>query len=787
MRTSSFLLLLVLACTACGANPELTDAGSGGGAGGGTGGAGGGGAGGAGGGCDPTVDLATNPLHCGTCGNTCQFPNGVAACTAGVCGLKSCAAGFRNLDGVAANGCEATCSPLVVAASGSLDFDLPVIQLSGRVTLGGQRAPDGNPRGTLRFELSGSKAVEVPLPATGEATFGVKLFAGHYRVLLVKAGDCRPGVLPCGSQLLRAGPLTASGALDFDVAGGSSSGLIAVTGAVTANGAALAAGPRGAIRFSSDAGVVASSVLPASGTASYSVMLSPGVYDVLVEGDPACPSNAVLPCQRSIRRRALALSASGNLDLDLPIVQVSGAVTVNGQAVAGASTERGRLKLVDVDGEGPSVSLGTTGPAQWTTRVYAGAHDVVVSRAGCSAGPLPCQTRKARSAVPLTAAGVLDLDLKVLDVSGQVLANGQALGPSSRGSSRGTLSLKSEGSGPSVDLGISGAATYQVKLYEGSYELAVDNPADCPFGPLPCGAKAVKTAAFGASGVLDVDVAVVKASGAVTVNGMPMGTSTAPRGTLSFEGPTRVPVPLTAGGAASWNATLYPGTYRIELTNQSSCEAGPVPCQKRVLDAARSLTADGAITWDLPVVDVTGAVTLNGQAVSAPSANVRGELLFREPSAGTVAIPLGTSGAALWRARLYPASYQVLFRNTLDCPASDTQPLPCQGEAEIAPSEPLTASGSKDFNLQSVTLSGLVQVNGSQMGPSATGQSRGVLRFAPFAASPAPRPLSSSGAATYQVRLLPGRYDVGIENVSDCGAAGALPCQKHVLAGCAAP
>ncbi|MEZ4394000.1 MAG: hypothetical protein R3A48_23245 [Polyangiales bacterium] len=52
------------------------------------------------------ADLATSLDDCGRCGNRCAVANGAAACRAGTCGLASCAAPYRDCDGVVANGCE---------------------------------------------------------------------------------------------------------------------------------------------------------------------------------------------------------------------------------------------------------------------------------------------------------------------------------------------------------------------------------------------------------------------------------------------------------------------------------------------------------------------------------------------------------------------------------------------------------------------------------------------------------------------------------------------------------
>jgi hypothetical protein len=56
-------------------------------------------------GCE--VNLSADPAHCGGCGTVCNSTNGTATCTASTCGI-SCGAGFGNCDGNAANGCEVT-------------------------------------------------------------------------------------------------------------------------------------------------------------------------------------------------------------------------------------------------------------------------------------------------------------------------------------------------------------------------------------------------------------------------------------------------------------------------------------------------------------------------------------------------------------------------------------------------------------------------------------------------------------------------------------------------------
>jgi hypothetical protein len=55
------------------------------------------------GGC---VDLAADATHCGGCGTACAATGAVAECRSGACAVGSCAEGLGDCDGAFANGCE---------------------------------------------------------------------------------------------------------------------------------------------------------------------------------------------------------------------------------------------------------------------------------------------------------------------------------------------------------------------------------------------------------------------------------------------------------------------------------------------------------------------------------------------------------------------------------------------------------------------------------------------------------------------------------------------------------
>ena len=58
---------------------------------------------------DEDFNLTSNLKHCGSCNNVCDFPQATGSCVLGTCTLGTCASGYKDLDGLAATGCEYKC------------------------------------------------------------------------------------------------------------------------------------------------------------------------------------------------------------------------------------------------------------------------------------------------------------------------------------------------------------------------------------------------------------------------------------------------------------------------------------------------------------------------------------------------------------------------------------------------------------------------------------------------------------------------------------------------------
>ena len=98
---------------------------------------------------DEGFDLSTDVMHCGVCGRACTFPHAVGACVAGTCGIASCEAGYRDVDGDPATGCEYPCTPAAMTdtcngtdddCDGAVDEDDPMVGSTCGSTTGACRA-----------------------------------------------------------------------------------------------------------------------------------------------------------------------------------------------------------------------------------------------------------------------------------------------------------------------------------------------------------------------------------------------------------------------------------------------------------------------------------------------------------------------------------------------------------------------------------------------------------------------------------------------------------------------
>lgn len=472
--------------------------------------------------------------------------------------------------------------------SGSLDFDVKTVQVSGKLTKNGAIVPDGSYRGSLVFESKQGGNRSMPsFKDNGEATYQGEIFAGTYDVRYQNSGSCSDrSSLPCQSIVIQEGVnLTVSGALDFNVK------TVNLSGRLTKNGAMVPEGAnRGYLSFELKQGSARTMTsFKDMGEATYQGEVFVGTYDVVYRNGYYCSAGGVLPCGNLRLKSGLAVTVSGALDFDVKTVQVSGKLTKNGVAVP-SGTNRGYLRFEQSDGNSISMqAFKDTGDATYQGEVFAGTYDVVFEPSYyCnSSSPLPCQRLRLRKAVPLTTSGSLDVDGKTVNVSGKLTKNSQSVPD---GTNRGSLSFAHKDGGVVSMLSFKdmGDATYQGELWAGNYDVSYLPSYYCgTSSPLPCQSAQLRTdVPLTVSGALDFDAKTVNVSGKLTKNGAAIADSTY-RGSLTFtekSGSSRTMPSFKDTGEATYQGDLFAGSYSIFYNPSYNCSmTSPLPCQTTLL------------------------------------------------------------------------------------------------------------------------------------------------------------------------------------------------------------
>ncbi len=371
------------------------------------------------------------------------------------------------------------------------------------------------------------------------------------------------------------------------------------------------------------------------------------------------------------------LRASGVLDFELETVNVGGEVTVDGKVMPSSGMpgyERAYLRFQDrKTGSNHDVALGESGPADYASTLFTGDYKVyLVPNSHPYQDVLPESLHILNHDVSLREAGVLDFDIKTVDISGEVRLNAETM-PSSTTPQYERAHIRFvdrvSGGTSSVSLGGSGAGAYAITLFEGVYDIYFIPNGHNFQDVLPASSLLLKEdVSLSQSGVFDFDLETVDVSGEVTLRGAAMPASSTPsyeRAHISFTDRVSggsLSVTLDGSGEATYAATLFKGRYDIRLVPNGPSFQDVLPASMLLLAEDTSLMRSGVLDFDLETVDVAGEVTLDGAMLptsSTPSYE-RAHLYFTDrASGGLVSIPLGGSGTATYEATLFAGDYEV--------------------------------------------------------------------------------------------------------------------------------
>lgn len=211
-------------------------------------------------------------------------------------------------------------------------------------------------------------------------------------------------------------------------------------------------------------------------------------------------------------------------------------------------------------------------------------------------------------------------------------------------------------------------------------------------------------------------------------------------------------------------AMVIPGTYDVIWSRILGGNAVPLNGEALL---AEDLVVSGLTEFDVdvPLVELTGTFKLNG-ATPPTGFYENGEVLLRDTITGDV-FALGQTRDRTWSARVVPGTYDVLYSKLLGGSV-----VPANELALIDANVDLNTDGSHEIDIPFVTLSGDFTLDGGAFTASVynnahlwlSGVESGDLID-----------LGSSLDGSYQIRVVPGSYDIYYQDLSSTGLVPGNP------------
>lgn len=538
-------------------------------------------------------------------------------------------------------------SPIVCTSPLGPNFSLTTTTVSGKITVNGAAISTASGAGSGSLSLGNSAGDSAVLGLTSGGTYSVLVAAGTYD--LYYSNQTLGSALPTNSRLkVRSSIAITQGTqtLDLDVPATS------VTGKVTVNGAFVASGGYGTVTLV-NAATDDSASLGTTGNASFSWLVGPGTYDVYYQGQngvTAVPVNTSAKIQSGV----VVGTGATMLNIDVPGTTVSGKVTVNGVSIGSASGKGvGTITLRTAAGD--RAPLGTTGGSSYSALVVPGTYDVYFSETTRGTAVPVNKLTKLKSGVVVGSSPLtLNVDVAATAVSGTITVNGAA---ATSAAGVGTLFLQNA-AGDSVGLGLTNASSYSALAVPGTYDLYYGLNLSGAGVPTNTSVRLRTGVVVGSTPLtLNVDVAAVTVSGAITLNGAPVASDGQVAITLRNAEGDSAQVGTT--DASSYSALVVPGSYDVYYANTSGDLALPRNDDLKLQSGLVVGTSPLTLNVDLPSALVSGMVTVNGVVVSNETAGGVGAVVL-ETSAGDY---VGLSATARPYSDLVaPGTYEAYYR-----------------------------------------------------------------------------------------------------------------------------
>jgi len=356
---------------------------------------------------------------------------------------------------------------------------------------------------------------------------------------------------------------------------------------------------------------------------------------------------------------------------------------------------------------------------------------------------------------------VLDINVPAVQLRGIFSVNGAA--PLPYDAHRGRIELRSDVYGV-VDLGSVHNRFYSALIVPGVYDVVyLHEQGDI----LPQNAETVlmEDVSFQNDGEWSIDVPSVLVMGDIMVDGAPAPNGIYENGYIKFRDTvTGASFPVGMSSDGSYMAMVIPGTYDVMWSRIAGGEMVPLNGEALL---AEDLVVSGLTEFDVdvPMVELTGTFKLNG---AAPPTGFyeNGDVLLRDTTTGDV-FALGQTRDRTWSAHVVPGTYDVLYAKV-----AGGSVVPANEFALIDTNVDLGSDGSLEINIPFVTLSGDFTLDGGAFPASFYNHAHLWLN----GGEPGDLvDLGSSLDGGYQIRVVPGSYDVYYQDLSSTGLVPGNP------------
>jgi len=525
------------------------------------------------------------------------------------------------------------------------NINVPSARIQGDFLLNGRPFPSSFLQGANFFLRHAATGDELYLGLSNDQSYDRRVVQGRYDVIYEhKIGD----EVPLNTQAILVEGLEISGDMVFDI----DVPYVSVGGDFLINGVPFPASfiESGRIQVR-DRQTGALSVLGETSDLTYAARLIPGAYDLMysrISGSTIVPANPLTAFLRNV-----SITNNGVLNMDVPAITVSGQFLINGAPAPALALETGDMFFVDADTD-TKVYLGETRHQTYQVIVIPGNYDLQYERiAGSVQVPANSSARFLKD-LPLPVAGVYDIDLPMVSISGDFLVNG-APAPNVQ-TERAAIRLR-QGE-DDVYLGQTTFGSFQVLVVPGTYQVHYTHITGSSI--MPANTNAVlNTVVIAGPSVFDINILTAVFAAEVKFNG---GNFPGPKAGESAW------LHLDAGGSGGLIFLGdYPdqtdvlrlvvrGTYRVRYSYESGAK-----WPRNTFAALGSplvLTQSVQTVISIGAANLSGSFQLDGAAFPSPGQNaaITAQSLTQEDS-----LYLGATQTGTYSTVIVPGHYSAYY------------------------------------------------------------------------------------------------------------------------------